>query len=71
MQPVDTDPGLALVSERMAVLPEFDPIATVPAENALEGLVAVALRFDHVAALARSAHRTRTAIVAATLTVIR
>src|ERR1700722_3013441 len=71
MQPVETAPGLALTSESTAELPELDPIWTVPALNEFAGLVAVELRFDHVAALARIAHPARTAIVAATFTVIR
>jgi hypothetical protein len=71
MQPVETAPGLALPSESTAELPEFDPIWTVPALNEFAGLVAVELRFDQVAALARIAHPARTAIVAATFTPIR
>ena len=63
MQPVDTAPGLAFVSERTAEPPEFDAMTTVPAAKEFDGLVAVALRFDQVAALARTAHPMSTAIV--------
>ena len=70
MQPVDTAPGVALASESTAELPEFDEIRTVPAVNEFAGLVAVALRSDHVATLARTAHPASTAIVAESFTVI-
>src|ERR1700733_14440159 len=71
MHPVATDPGLPLVSDSAAVLPEFDAITTVPAANEFDGLVAVALRFDQVPVPASAAQAPSPPIVAASLTTIR
>src|SRR5450755_1695603 len=70
MQPVETAPGLALVSDKIADPLELVAIWTVPAVNAFDGLVATALRFDHVAAPASNAQAAITITVAASLLAI-
>jgi hypothetical protein len=70
MQPVETAPGFALVSEITGAVKEPDVSWTVPALIEFEGLVAVALRFDQVAVPMMSAPTARTATVAASLRAI-
>src|ERR1700679_2426015 len=70
MQPVETSPGLAEEGDSTAELGELELSAPVPVLNEFDGLVAVALRFDHVAVLASSAAAARTATVPASLTKI-
>ena len=57
MQPVETAPGFAFVSDITGAVKEPDVSWTVPALIEFDGLVAVALRFDQVAVPTSSAHR--------------
>ena len=61
---------MALVTESVAP-PVLEPMLTEPTANEFVGLLAVAFRFDQVAALASKAHRASTVAVKASLTAIR
>jgi hypothetical protein len=70
MQPVLTAPGVAAESDTTGAVNEPDESWIVPVLIEFAGLLAVALRFDHVAVPARSAPAARIVNVAASVSPI-